>query len=105
MFIVDAVVVIAVVVALVYGTTWLLGRTQPQPHPAAIAGTWRVAHRDVEGETQVVLQKVAVGGAGVVDEHVIAMIRTDDPRYDEKFLTAMEAARQRRALFEAEEDG
>jgi hypothetical protein len=28
----------------------------------------------------------------------------DDPDYDAKFLAAMESARQRRALFESEED-
>jgi len=38
----------------------------------------------------------------VVDEHVIATLRVDDPEYDAKFLSAMATARERRALFEAE---
>jgi hypothetical protein len=40
----------------------------------------------------------------VVDEHAIASIPVDDPEYDAKFLTAMSIARERRALFEAEEE-
>jgi hypothetical protein len=41
----------------------------------------------------------------VLDEHVIATVRSDDPEYDDKFLVAMNAARQRQALFEAEDGG
>jgi hypothetical protein len=74
----------------------------PQVSPP---GTWRVAHYDVKGETRVVLQKVREGDTRVLDEHVITSVRSDDPEYDDKFLTAMDAARQRQALFEAEDGG
>jgi hypothetical protein len=63
-----------------------------------------VNHRDVHGETRVVLQKVSSGGISILAEHVVAAIPVDDPAYDEKFLTAMNAARERRALFESEEE-
>ena len=49
------------------------------------------------------LQKVREGDTRVIDEHVITSIRADDPEYDDKFLVAMDAARQRQALFEAED--
>jgi hypothetical protein len=44
------------------------------------------------------------GGVNVLDEHVVARIPVDDPDYDAKFMAAMAAARERRALFEAEEE-
>jgi hypothetical protein len=47
--------------------------------------------------------KVSAGGAQVLDEHLVARIPTADPDYDAKFMTAMAAARERQALFEAEE--
>ena len=49
------------------------------------------------------LQKVREGDTRVIDEHMIASVRADDPEYDAKFLAAMDAARQRQALFEAED--
>jgi hypothetical protein len=36
---------------------------------------------------------------------MITSVRSDDPEYDDKFLAAMDAARQRQALFEAEDGG
>jgi hypothetical protein len=51
----------------------------------------------------VALQKVSPSGTDVLDEHVVATIRVDDPRYDERFLAAMATARERQALFEAED--
>ena len=50
-----------------------------------------------------VLQKISSSGV-VLDEHVVATVPVDDPDYDAKFLTAMNTARERRALFEAEQD-
>jgi hypothetical protein len=69
----------------------------------APAGQWRAVHYDVKGQTRISLQKISPGGVRV-DEHVIATIPVDDPDYDAKFLTAMSSARERRALFETEED-
>ena len=72
-------------------------------HPAVAAGQWRTAHYDVNGRTRVVVHKVTLGGAQVLDEHVIAEIAVSDPDYDELFMTAMATARQRQAIFESEE--
>ena len=96
---------IGVVGAIVYATVRLLMRAQPQDErrPAAVPGRWRVAHYDKAGETHVVLQKVSETGSRVLDEHVVAAVRVDDPEYDAKFLAAMAAARERQALFEAED--
>ena len=72
-------------------------------HPAVAAGHWRAAHYDVNGQTRVVVHKVSAGSTQVLDEHLIAEIAVDDPEYDELFMTAMAMARQRKAIFEAEE--
>lgn len=95
---------VGVLALVVYATIRLLTARAPAPRRTPLpAGTWQVAHLDTAGETRVLLQKVGFDG-GVVDEHVIARIRVDDPEYDAKFLAAMAAARERRALFESEED-
>lgn len=39
----------------------------------------------------------------MLGEHHIAMLRVDDPEYDDKFLATMSIARQRQALFETKE--
>ena len=103
MAVLDAVLVLGIVALLVYGTMRLLDRPQQQRHPASGAGQWRTVHYDVQGTTRVALQKVSPSGTDVLDEHVVATVAVDDPRYDEKFLAAMATARERRALFEAEE--
>jgi len=72
-------------------------------HPASRAGCWMPVHYDADGVTRVVVEKVSTRGASVLDEHLISTIRVDDPDYDAKFLAAMSTARQRQALFEAEE--
>ena len=103
MVMLEAAFVIGAVGLLVFWVASLLLRpTSEGPHVAA-AGAWRVAHYDAKGETRVVLQKVREGDTRVIDEHVITSIRADDPEYDAKFLAAMDAARQRQALFEAED--
>ena len=99
---VEAVVLIGLVGLLVFAVTSLLQRSADQGPQVPAPGTWRVAHYDAKGETHVVLQKVREGDTRVLDEHVITTIRSDDPEYDDKFLAAMDAARQRQALFEAE---
>jgi hypothetical protein len=67
-------------------------------------GEWRIDHVDVHGRTRVLLQKVLPGSGQVVDEHVVATIPVDDPDYEATFLQAMATARERRALFESEQD-
>ncbi len=67
-------------------------------------GQWRTTHYDVKGVTRVVVQKLSPGGANILNEHVVATIDTGDPEYDAKFLSATATARERRAMFEAEED-
>jgi hypothetical protein len=104
MVVLEAVLVLGIVGILLYATIRLLTRPEARRHPASLPGQWRVAHYDAADETRVVLQKISNIGAAVVDEHVIATVPVDDPGYDAKFLTAMSTARERRALFEAEEE-
>lgn len=102
---VEALAVILLVAVAIYGAVLLVMRPRDQ-HAAALTGpgVWRVAHYDVKGATKVSLQKVAASGASVLDEHVIAVIETADPDYDAKFMTAMDTARERRAMFESEDE-
>src|SRR3954451_25461136 len=101
----EAAAVILLIAVVTYGVVLLLVRPRGQ-HTAALTGSgiWRVAHYDVKGATRVALQKVAASGASVLDEHTIAVIETADPDYDAKFLAAMDTARERRAMFETEDD-
>jgi hypothetical protein len=104
MVLLEAAFVVGIVGVVIYTTIWLLMRSRDQRHPVTTAGQWRTAHYDIKGQTRVVLRKISLGGGSVLDEHVIATIRVDDPDYDSKFLTAMSTARERRALFEAEQE-
>ena len=88
--------------AFVHGTLWLLDRPARPALPAPVR--WRVTHYDTGGETRVVLQKYGDRGDRVLGQHVVGTIRLDDPDYEVTFLAVMDTARQRRALFEAEED-
>ena len=103
MVILDAVIVLGIVGVITYFTIRLLTRPQER-RPAAGAGQWRVTHYDVKGITRVVLQKVSPSGTHVLDEHVVVSIPINDPEYDVKFLEATATARERRAVFEAEEE-
>ena len=47
---------------------------------------------------------MSTGGANILDEHVVETLALGDPEYDAKFLAAMSTARERRALFESEQD-
>jgi hypothetical protein len=104
MVMVEAAFVIGLVGVMIYGIASFLLRPQEQQHrPSSLSGTWRVAHYDTKHETRVVLQKISESGTKVLDEHVVATLRAEDAKYDDKFLTAMSIARQRQALFESEE--
>ncbi len=102
MVLLEAALVIGVAGMLVYGTIRLLTRPQDRRLPATREGRWVTAHYDVKGTTRVVVQKVSPTGVNVLDEHVVATLRVDDPDYDAQFLSAMATARERRALFESE---
>jgi hypothetical protein len=104
MVLLEAALVVGMVWLVVYGTIRLLTRPQSRErHPVAPTGAWRAVHYDVQGRTHVVLQRTSPDGDYVLDEHVIATVPVEDPEYDAKFLAAMSTARERRALFEAEE--
>jgi hypothetical protein len=104
MALIDAIVVLGVIGLVVYGATRVLSRARYQLPAASSPGQWRATHYDVKGSTKVVLQKMSTGGANLLNEHVVATIPLDDPEYDTKFMTAMATARERRAMFESEED-
>jgi hypothetical protein len=104
MVIVEAVVVLGLVGVLLYAVFRGLARLQAGSTPSARPGVWKTAHYDVKGETRVVVQKVSTGGTNILDEHVVATIKVDDPDYDAKFLAAMASARERRSLFETEQE-
>ncbi len=105
MVILDAVIVFGLLGLIFYWAFRLLLDPAPKRRrPALQAGRWVTAHYDVDRTTRVVLHKVGPTGGEVLDEHVVASIRVDDPDYDAKFLTAMATARERRALFASEED-
>ena len=103
MVLLEAAFVFGMLGLMVYATIRLLTQPRIPRRPAAQAGAWQVAHYDAKGETRIVLQKVSPV-IGVVDEHLFAAVRVDDPDYDTRFLTAMATARQRQAMFESEED-
>ncbi len=100
----EVALVLGMVGLIAYGTIRLLMRSHDDQRLLSPAGQWRTAHYDVKGQTRVVLQKVSSSGAKVLDEHLIATVPVDDPDYDAKFLTAMSTARERRALFESEQE-
>jgi hypothetical protein len=99
----EAVVVFGLLGLIIYATLRLLTRPA-EGRTATRTGHWSIVHYDADGETRVALKKVSTGGAMVLDEHVVARIPIGDSEYDAKFMAAMAAARERRALFEAEED-
>jgi hypothetical protein len=102
MVILEAVAVIGLVAVMVFVVAMLIGRSKSQPAPVA-RGQWRATHYDAKGVTRVVVQKVSATGVNLLDEHVVAELHRDEPDYDTRFLEAMNAARQRQSVFEAEE--
>jgi hypothetical protein len=103
MVLVEAAFVFGMVALTYYAILRLLPALTRQRQAAGPA-RWVATHHDVKGVTRVVLEKVSTQGSRVLDEHLISTIPIGDPEYDAKFLTAMAAARDRRALFEAEEE-
>jgi hypothetical protein len=106
MAVLDALVVLVVAGLVVFTLiSWLIKvtGTPTRAEVAPGAGPWRSAHYDTHGDTRVVVQKLSSDARKVLDEHTIATISVDDPDYEDKFLAAMLAARQRQALFESEE--
>ncbi len=97
--------VIAAVVVLVYALGQLRHRTPGRRRPAVAVpgGRWETHHHDVRGVTRVVVRRVSPNGTNILDEHQVAEIPTDAPDYDTRFMTAMATARERVALFEAEQ--
>lgn len=106
MVLAEAAVVLALVGLAFYVMLRLVtGRGSPRDSTGAAAGPgkWRTTYYDVKGVTRVVVQKVSPGGTNILNEHVVATISTEDADYDAKFLAATATARERRAMFEAEE--
>ena len=104
MFALDSLVVVILVAGAVFGAVLLVSRTRGHGSAGRGPAEWRVTHRDVEGVTRVLVQKISGGGVSVLNEHVVATIPVDDPAYDEKFLAAMSTARERRSLFQSEDE-
>lgn len=106
MVVMQAVVVAVLVVLFVVGLAQLTGGPRQLALREVVGrpGRWRVGHYEKDDATWVVVQRVAPKDDGVLDEHLVATIDAADPEYDEKFLEAMQAARNRQALFEAEDD-
>jgi hypothetical protein len=104
MAILEAAMVFGMLGIVVYATIRSLTSPQGPRRPVLRAGHWRCAHYDVDGVTRVVLQKLPPDGAEVLDEHLVATVPIDDPEYEARFLSAMATARERRALFDSEEE-
>jgi hypothetical protein len=102
---VDGVVALGIVGVIIYVTISMLMRGVGQPHVRSVAGAaqWQATHFERDGQTHIVVRKVLLDGATVVDEHLVATLAEGDPDYDAKFLEAMAQARERAALFESEE--
>jgi hypothetical protein len=106
MVLLEAALVVGLLGIVTYVTILLLtgsGSSSAAGRTAARAGHWVTVHYDTGAETCVAVTKMSTGGAGVLDEHVVARIPVADPDYDDKFIAAMAVARERQALFEAEE--
>jgi hypothetical protein len=106
MVLLEAALVVGLLGLISYVTILLLtgsGSSSGGGRTAARAGHWVTVHYDTDGATCVAVTKVSTAGAGVLDEHVVARIPVADPDYDDRFMAAMAVARERQALFEAEE--
>jgi len=96
----EAVAVLGVAGLVIYG---LLRAVMRPAEPATLRSQWHVEHYDRRGTTRVVVRRRSSGGNTILDEHPIASIAVGDPEYDQKFMAAMASARERRAMFEAED--
>lgn len=106
MVVLQVAVVVGLVVLFVVGMAQLTGGPRQLALREVVGrpGRWRVGHYEKDDATWVVVQRVAPKDEGVLDEHLVATIDAADPAYEEKFLEAMQAARHRQAIFEAEDD-
>jgi hypothetical protein len=69
-----------------------------------VPARWVPAHLERGGATVVVVRRVAISDGRVLDERVVAKVPVDAPDYDERFLEAMAAARNRAALYRSEDE-
>jgi len=99
---IEALAVLGFAGLVIYGLLRVV--TSPRQQVTAPGSQWHVEHFDRRGSTHVVVRRRTAGGHTILDEHAIATIPVDDAEYDEKFMAAMGSARQRRAVFEAEDD-
>jgi hypothetical protein len=102
MILVEMALLVVLVWAIVHLTLRLLDRTGTAEQ--STPSRWRITHADVDGETRVVLERHDTRRDRVLGQHVVGAVRLDDPDYESRFMALMDAARARRALFEAEED-
>ena len=101
----DAVIVLGVVsvcLYLVFRAVMVDQEAGPRILSSSSRGKWETTHYDRHGVTRVAVRKMSLGGQ-LLDEHVVAEIPIGDTDYDERFLTAMATARERKALFESED--
>ena len=95
-----------VVLAVAVGLPALRRPPRPLELPPART-TWRAAHRSgPDGTTLVVVERFEVDGPGraVLERRVLAELDDRDPGYDQAFLEAMAAARERASLLRSEDD-
>ena len=97
-----AAVIGLVAVVVLVAATFIMSRAKPGRQPIG-SGQWRATHYEADGVTRVVVQKVSATGVNLLDEHVVAELHRDDADFDSRFLEAMNTARQRQSVFEAEE--
>lgn len=97
--------VVLIAAALAVGLRVILGGKRRSGRPTLSARTppmpsWRPRHRTVDGRTVVLV--VLTDGTADLDQQQIAQFSVTDPRYDELFPRAMQAARERAALLDSQ---
>lgn len=102
MILLEAFAVLGLAGLVIYGLLRMV--MNPRPQVTTPGSQWHVEHFDRRGTTHVVVRRRTSGGHTILDEHAIATIPVDDVEYDHRFMEAMASARQRRAMFEAEDD-
>ena len=102
MLLLEAFAVLGLAGLVIYGLLRMV--MSPRPQATSPGSQWHVEHFDRRGSTHIVVRRRTSSGHTILDEHAIATIAVDDAEYDQKFMEAMAAARQRRAMFEAEDD-
>ena len=99
----EAVLVLGAVGLCLYLVLRLVLGTRERGASRSDGGRWQVHHYDKDANTRVVVREMSPGGTHLLNEHVVAEIPIGEPDYDQRFLAAMSTARERRALFEAED--